>query len=258
VAWPIIASPGFYVAAAVSVILLGLSKGGFAGLGMLSLPLMALVVPPLQAASIMLPILVVQDVVSVWAYRRAWSGRNLAILLPAGMLGIALGYLLAARVSNASVELAVGVISIVFGAWRFIMDRGAKVMPSVQPSPLFGLVCGVASGFTSMIAHAGGPPFQIYTMPQRLPRDVFIGTGVLFFATINLIKIPPYLALGQFTAENLATAAMLVPVAIASTIAGVHLARRVSGEKFYPIIYALMVLVGLQLAWTGARTLWGA
>ena len=74
-----------------------------------------------------------------------------------------------------------------------------------------GIVLGLVTGFTSMIAHAGGPPFQIYVMPQRLPRDVFVGTGAMFFALVNWIKVPPYLALGQFTAENLATAARPVP-----------------------------------------------
>ena len=108
-----------------------------------------------------------------------------------------------------------------------------------------------------MIAHAGGPPFQIYVIPQRLPRDLFVGTGVMFFALVNVIKVPPYLALGQFTAENLLTSAALFPLAAASTWAGVLLVRRVSGERFYNIVYALLLLLGLKLVFDGGRWLLG-
>ena len=103
-----------------------------------------------------------------------------------------------------------------------------------------------------MIAHAGGPPFQIYVMPQRLPRDVFVGTGAIVFALVNWIKVPPYLALGQFTMENMATAGALFPLAIASTWAGVLLVRRVSGQSFYTAVYVLLVFVGATLIYDGA------
>src|SRR5919112_3047075 len=107
-----ITEPLFYVAATPAVILLGLSKGGFSGVGMLSLPLMALFISPVQAAAITLPILVVQDVVSVWAFRHSWDRRNVAILLPGALVGVLLGYLLAARVSESAVKLAVGTVGI--------------------------------------------------------------------------------------------------------------------------------------------------
>jgi len=247
-----ITDPLFYAAAIPAVILLGLAKGGFSGLGLLSLPLMALTVSPVQAAAITLPILIVQDVVSVWAYRRTWDGRNLVILLPGAVIGILTGYLLAAKVSDAAVTLAVGVISLAFAVRRLMLERGGRDPLASKADVPRGLFWGWVTGFTSMIAHAGGPPFQIYVMPQRLPRDVFVGTGALFFALNNWIKVPPYLALGQFTSENLATAAALFPVAIASTWAGVLLVRRVSGQSFYTAVYALLVLVGAKLVYDGA------
>ncbi|HKH96646.1 MAG TPA: TSUP family transporter, partial [Beijerinckiaceae bacterium] len=107
-----IQDPLFYIVAVPAVILLGLAKGGFAGIGMLSLPMMALVASPVRAAAILLPILVVQDAVSVWAYRGQWDRRNLAILIPGGVVGVVLGYLLAAWVSDAALSLAVGAMSI--------------------------------------------------------------------------------------------------------------------------------------------------
>jgi uncharacterized membrane protein YfcA len=246
-----ITDPLFYAAAVPAVTLLGLAKGGFSGLGLLSLPLMALVTSPVQAAAITLPILIVQDVVSVWAYRHSWDRRNILILIPAAILGILTGYFLAARVSDAAVALAVGVICVAFALRRLVLERGATP-PKPAPADLpRGILWGWITGFTSMIAHAGGPPFQIYVMPQRLPRDVFVGTGAVLFALINWIKVPPYLALGQFTTENLATSGVLFPVAIASTWAGVWLVRRVPGERFYTLVYILLVFVGAKLIFDG-------
>ncbi len=239
-----IADPVFYAAAVPAVILMGLAKGGFSGIGLLSLPLMALVVSPVQAAAITLPILLVQDAVSVWAYRKQWDGRNVVILACGAVFGILAGYLLAAQVSDAVVRLAIGLISVAFAIQRLALGARAKITgAAVAP----GLFWGAVSGFTSFVAHAGGPPFQVYVMPQKMHRELFAGTGAVFFAIINLIKAPPYFALGQFTRENLTTAAVLFPVAIVSTWAGVVLVRRVSGERFYTIVYLLLIGVGGKL-----------
>jgi uncharacterized protein len=248
--------PTFYAAAIPAVILLGLSKGGLAGLGVLGMPLMALTIPPVQAAAITLPILIVQDAFSVWVYRRSWDRANLRVLLPGAVAGIILAHILAAEVPDAAVALVLGAISIVFALRRFLAVRYAPApMRTVAPSKPAGLFWGAVAGFTSMIAHAGGPPFQMYVLPQHLPRDIFVGTSVIFFALVNLIKVPPYLALGQLTPENLLTSAALFPLAIASTWAGVWLVRRVSGERFYNIVYALLLLLGCKLVVDGARWL---
>lgn len=246
----------FYLVAIPATILWGLSKGGLAGLSALSLPLMALVMSPLRASSIILPILIVQDVVSVWAYRRTWDKRNLAILLPSACVGIGLGYLFAARVSDAALELALGLIAVTFAARRLLLERNRQ-MPSTQARIIPGIVWGTISGFASMIANAGGPPFQVYVVPQRMPRDIFVGTGVVFFAVVNWVKVPPFIALGLFTRETVMTSLVMFPLAIASTWAGVLLVRRVSGERLYQIIYGLLILVGLKLIWSGGGKLLG-
>ena len=244
----------FFAVMVPAVILMGLAKGGFAGLGLLSLPLMSLVMPPLQAAAIMLPILMVQDVVTVWAYRRDFDRRSLTTLLPGAALGILAGYLLAARVPDAAVALAVGLISIGFASSRLV---GARRGPAPPTRPGFGpgTVWGAASGFTSMIAHAGGPPFQIYMLPLRLNPAAFVGTGAIFFAIVNIAKVAPYLALGQFTAENLTASALLFPLAIVATFAGVWLVRRVPAERFYTLIHWLLLCVGAKLTLDGVRGL---
>lgn len=251
---------GFYVLAILAVILTGLAKGGFAGLGVAAVPLMALAVPPVEAAAITLPILMVQDVFSVWAFRKTWDRAILLVMLPGAAVGIALGYGLAAFVKPAMVELTVGAIAIAFSAYRLWADRRGPVELKTAGLPVWldralGFAAGVLAGFTSQISHAGGPPFQIYALPKRLARDVFIGTSSIFFAVVNWMKVPAYLALGQFTRESLLTSAVLLPLAVASTWAGVWLVRRVSGEKFYTVIYVLLIAVGGKLVWDGVAGL---
>ncbi len=252
---PLLHNPLFYAVALPAIFILGLAKGGFAGLGMIATPLMSLVISPVQAAAILLPILIVQDVVSLWIFRGHWDLKLTAILALGAVFGIAAGWALAAWVSIAAVKLALGLTSVVFGAQRLWVERGhAMVAPSNAPAWV-GVLLGVATGFTSQIAHAGGPPAQIYLMPRQLARDVFIGTSTLLFAIINWVKVPAYLSLGQFTPANLSIAAAMLPLAIASTFLGAWLIRRVDGRGFNKLIYALMILVGVKLAWDGAAAL---
>ncbi|WP_336811114.1 sulfite exporter TauE/SafE family protein [Bosea sp. MMO-172] len=244
----------FFAAMVPAVVLTGLAKGGFSGIGLLSLPLMALVVSPVTAAAIMLPLLIAQDVVSVWSYRRDFDRRNLATLAPGALLGILVGYLLAAKVSDAAVVLAVGLISVGFALRRMLSD-GKKPTVATQANWSAGSLWGFFCGFTSMVAHAGGPPFQIYVMPQKLKPAVFVGTGAVFFAAMNLVKLVPYLALGQLNGQNLLASAALLPFAVAATFAGVWLIRRVPPERFYGIIYWLLLLVGAKLVYDGVQGL---
>lgn len=246
--------PTFYLAAIPAVILVGLAKGGFAGIGTVSLPLMALAIDPVQAAAILLPIMMVQDVVSVGAYWKKWDRRNLMLLVPGAIVGILIGYLLASRVSMAAFNVALGLIAAAFALRYLLLPQ----MAPKQGGSLAGYFWGTVSGFTSMIAHSGAPPFQIYVMPQKLERDTFVGTSNAFFGIVNWLKFPAFVALGEFTTENVTTTAVLMPLAIASTWAGVLLVRRVPAEPFYKFIYLLLTIVGLKLMWEGGTALLGA
>lgn len=250
-----ITDPLFYLVAIPAVIVMGLSKGGLAGIGVLALPLLTLTVSPVQGAAIMLPILILQDVVGVWAFRKTIDRRNLYILLPSAAFGVAIGYLLAARMPDAIIAMMVGIISIVFGARRFYLDTRQIPPPARSADVLPGLFWGTCCGFTSMISHSGAPPFQIYVLPQKLPRDIFIGTSAIVFAVINWMKVVPYFALGQFTSNNLTTAAVLFPLAFASTWAGVFLVRRIGGKTFYLVVYALLILLGIKLIYSALQSL---
>ena len=244
----------FYLAAIPAVVLLGLSKGGFAGLGTLTVPIMALAISPVRAAAILLPLLIVGDWVSVYAFRRDFSTRNIAILIPSSVIGVGLGWLLAARVSEDAVRLAVGLISILFVVYMVVRDRlGAATVE--KPGVPSGVLWGSVAGFTSFISHSGAPPFQVYVMPQKLAPRVFAGTSTIVFAAINLIKAPPYFFLGQFSRANLTLSLHLMPVAIVSALGGVWLVRRVSTERFYAIILALTFLIGVKLTWDAVEAL---
>lgn len=238
----------------LAVTITGLSKGGFAGMGMLATPILVTVMPPLTAVSVMLPILLVQDAMSVFAYRRTVDWATLRILMPGALIGIALGYFLAAWVNADAVTLVIGVIALGFSIYYGVKNRLKTALP-VRPAGWVGMLCGAASGFTSMISHAGSPPFQIYAMALRLPRDIFVGTSVVFFAMVNTAKLAPYLALGQMSVGTLWVSAMMVPLSLLATWAGIWLVRRIDPDRFIYVILGLLGAVGVWLIVDGAQGL---
>jgi uncharacterized membrane protein YfcA len=249
----VITDPLFYVAAIISVVFLGLAKGGFSGVGMIATPLIALTVPPVQAASIVLPILLVQDVLTVWVYRKDWDAWNLKVMLPGSLIGIFAGWALAAYVSESYVRLALGLITLAFVLNNWF---GAEKKVASRPSVASGVICGALSGFTSMISHAGAPPFQLHILPQRLDRLTLAATAAVFFATVNFIKVLPYFALGGFTAGNLATSAALFPFAIFTNVIGIWLVRVMPTELFYRVTYFIVFLISLELIRGGVSGIW--
>ena len=235
----------------VAVILVGLAKGGFAGLGALATPLLALVLPPATAAALLLPILIVQDAISVWTFRREWDRWIVAWMLPGALLGVALGWFYAANVDERALMTALGAITFAFGAWRLWLGRGGRAaVPSRSPG-WTGSLFGLATGFASQIAHAGGPPFQMWVAPRGLAHLRFVGTQSVLFAILNWVKLPAFIGLGALTRPVLVAAAALVPLAIVSTFAGIWLIRRIETAQFYVLVYWLMIALGLRLAWVG-------
>ncbi|MGK2740635.1 sulfite exporter TauE/SafE family protein [Tepidicaulis sp. LMO-SS28] len=251
-----ITDPWFYAAAIPAMLLVGLSKGGFAGgLGILGVPMMALVVSPLQAAGIMLPILIAMDMIGVWAYRKTFDKKNLMILLPGAAIGILIAFLAASYVTDSFVRLLIGGIALAFTLDHWI---GRRAEAEAKPrNRLKGSFWGGVGGFTSFVAHAGGPPFQIYMLPQKLDKVVYVGTSVMFFTAVNLIKVPPYIALGQFQTENLMTSLVLLPLAPIGMLLGIKALHVIPEKPFYRIAYAALFLVGLKLIWDGAAPLLG-
>jgi uncharacterized protein len=246
----LLTDPWFYVAATVACLIAGISKGGFGGgLGVIGVPLMALTISPVQAAGIMLPVLCAMDLFGLWAYRRTWDRANMRVLLPAALLGIGIGTLSASLLSDDAVRAIVGVVAVVFTVHYVV--RGRLQLQPTQARPVVGWFWGTIAGFTSFLAHAGGPPLSVYLLPQRLEKTLFAGTTVVFFAVVNFAKLVPYAFLGQLNVSNLATAAVLMPLAPLGMWLGIRLHQSVSDKWFYRVVYVCVFLTGLKLLWDG-------
>lgn len=245
---PLLHDPLFYAVAIPAVILAGLSKGGFGGgVAFVAVPLMALVISPVQAAAIMLPILCVMDVAALWSWRGVYDRRVLVDMMPGAVAGVGFGWLLAAVVTAEVVRLVVGLVALIFVfRWLYTQYRHGSGYSS-QRNPISAAFWGAVSGFTSFVAHVGGPPYQVYVLPLRLDPKVLSGTTAIFFAITNAIKLVPYFALGQFDATNLTASAVLMPLAPLSTLAGAWLVKRMRPELFYPLTYATVALIAVKL-----------
>lgn len=247
-----ITDPWFYAAAIPAVLLFGISKGGFGGgLGTLAVPLMALVISPIQAAAILLPLLCLMDIVSLWQYRRKWIWPELTVLLPGSLLGIGVGTILFEYMSASVIRLIVGTVAVSFTVhyWLSVRGRSASSLTDF-PRPV-GTFFGAITGFTSFVAHAGGPPINMYLLRRPLNRTDFVATTVLFFAVVNYVKLIPYAWLGQLATGNLMTSLALSPLAPIGVLIGVYLHKRVSDRFFFAFVYLLLFAVGLRLIYDG-------
>ncbi len=248
---PLITDPMFYAAAIPAVLLVGVSKSGFAaGFGALGVPLMALAIPVPQAAAIMLPLLAIMDLIGL---RALWFERDAALLrllLPAGLLGTLVGFALFRVLSAPTVAAVVGAITLVFLAIRTVFPPKAEAS---RPSPLLGFALATVSGFTSFVAHAGGPPMGFFMLPLKLPPLRFAATMSVFFAVVNAAKWLPYAALGLIDATNMTTSLALAPAAPLGVWLGLKWVRRIPPVLFYRVFSLGMLLTGIKLLWDGLR-----
>ena len=244
---PLITDPYFYAVSIPAVLLLGLSKSGFgAGFGSLAVPMMALAVTVPQAAAILMPVLLVMDLLGMAAFRKDFDIPMLKFLIPCGLLGIGIGALLFKALPAHVVAGLVGVFTLLFLAQRLLFPP----KPGSAPPPRWvGAILTATSGFTSFIAHAGGPPINAYMIPLKFSPVKFTATMAAFFFVINLSKWIPYAWLGLLDVRNMATSLALLPFAPIGVWAGVKVARRIQPVLFYRLVYAGMLLTGLKLVW---------
>ena len=242
----------FFLIAGPAVLLAGISKGGFGGgLGILAVPLMALVISPTQAAAVMLPILCTMDLFGMWAYRRRWDRANMLILIPASVVGIAFGAATFRYFDAMSIRLLIGAIAVAFTVHFVVRERIRDAAKQFSHNPWIGRVCGALAGFTSFVAHAGSPPVNIYLMPQKLDRTVYQATTVIFFTVVNYVKLIPYAWLGQLSGENLSTSLILLPLVPVGMGLGIWLHSRVNDVFFYRFCYLFLFMTGCKLIYDG-------
>lgn len=247
----LLSDPKVLVLAVVAVLILGMAKGGFSGFGALATPLLALALPPVTAAAVLMPVLLVQDVVSVWSFRHTWDRWIVSWMAPGALVGVVIASLLAAAVPEERLLLLLGVITLGFGLYRLWIERGGRIVAASTSPGWVGLLFGAATGFTSQVAHAGGPPFQMWVTPRRLEHQTYVGTSSILFAMINWMKVPSYFLLGTLNRTTLTAGALLLPLGVVSTLVAIRVIRRLSSHRFYTLVYVLMVLLGGKLCWDG-------
>ena len=246
-ALPLITDPFFYAVSIPAVLLLGVSKSGFgAGFGSLAVPMMALAVTVPQAAAILMPVLLVMDLLGMAAFRKDVDRALLKFLLPFGLAGIVLGTVLFRVLDARVVAGVVGLVTLLFLAQRLLFPPRADSPP---PPKWLGAILTATSGFTSFIAHAGGPPINAYVIPLKLRPVLFTGTMAFFFFFINLSKWIPYAWLGLLDWRNMATSLALLPFAPIGVWVGVRIAHRINQVLFYRMVYAGMFLTAVKLLW---------
>lgn len=238
---------------------MGISKSGFgAAFGGLAVPMMSLAIPVPQAVAIMLPLLLVMDLVGLAAYRRQADRRLMRILLPAGLAGIVIGFLVFRSVDGRWLSALIGSIAIGFvlqRLWQARRSRTGSPAAAAVPGPhrLKGSFWAALSGFTSFVSHAGGPPLSVYLLPQRLTPQVYVATVTVFFAAINFAKWLPYAALGLIDLRNMATSLALVVFAPIGNWIGLLIAGRIQPVLFYRVVNGALLLTGLKLLWDAFR-----
>ena len=245
--------PFFFLCAVPAVLIFGIAKGGFGGsIGVVSVPLMAFAVSPLQAAAILLPILCVMDLLAVHKFWRAWDTDNLKVILPGACLGVVLGAFTFKYLSEAHVRILIGGLAAGFALNYY---RKGRLHAPQLPNRIRGSFWSMVAGFTSFGIHAGGPPLSVYLMPQKLHPTLFVGTCTILFAVTNYIKLIPYFWLGQFNVENLWASLLLLPLAPLGVWLGYWMHRRFSSAQFYGLFNLFLLLAGTKLSYDGVVAL---
>lgn len=246
-------TPYFFVAALVTL-LIGISKSGLAGGGSsLGVPLLSMFVSPIVAAGILLPILILIDGTNLWNYRHNFHRRFLALLLPGAVFGIAVGSLVFTAINPAHLKLIIALIALWFSALYFLRRY---LRSATKPlARKWALILGAVGGFTSHLAHAGGPPVRVFLLSQGIDKTLYVGTMGFLFAAINVIKLGPYVALGQINSETLWASLMIIGFVPLGVFLGLRLHRLISQDAFMLLSHILLAMAGVKLAIDGTLAL---
>ena len=238
----------FYFYAGIGVILFGISKGGFAGpIAILSIPIMSLVMSPIKAAAILLPVLLVMDLVAMYIYWNKWDLQNIKIIIPPSIVGILIGTLTFSFTSENSIRIIIGCIAIIF-IFLSLLQQNNKL---VKPTKNKGMFWSLVGGYTSFIIHSGGTPVNFFLLPQKLDKTVYVATMTLAFFIINIVKLLPYYYLDQLVFSNLKASLILLPLAPISILLGYYLHKKVDEKTFYFLIYFFLGIGGVKLIFDG-------
>jgi len=236
----------FFILAAISVVILGISKSGFgAGLGVLAPPLMASQSSLAEALAILLPLLIAID---LFGLRRFWSNadrRILKLILWPAAIGMLMGYLFFSLITPKVLSLSIGIFTLLFLIQGLVMSR--IDLKEAKPYPWLGRLMGGLSGFTSFVAHIGGPPITIYMLREKVSPMVYTSTLGIFFTIMNLGKLVPYAHLDLLNLNQLATSILLLPLVPVGVYIGFYLAKRISAKWYFIIVQFCLLVASIKL-----------
>jgi len=252
---PGIPAPLFWCFVGIAILLQGISKSGFAGgLGILSVPMMLLVMPAEKVVASLLPILILCDFNAIYYHRNHCEWPQLRRIYPPCLIGILAGAALWWYIGRAGVDpyedqlkRFVGVIAVLFACYIFAKETSMRFVRDHRAGPTTAWLAGISAGFTSTLAHAAGPIISLYMFSQSLGKTRFVGTVAWTFTAINLTKLPFYIAIGLIDWRILVFDVVLVPLIPVGSYLGLWMHDRVPERPFNWIVLVLTLLAGIQL-----------
>ena len=233
--------------AALVALIIGFSKGGLGGtLGALATPLMALVMPANQVIGLLLPVLMIADVFAVASLWKRWDWQLIILLMPGAVVGVTIGTYFITNAPTATLKLALGIIVLLFALYKILEGRLFSRL-TYQAKDWHGSIAGTVAGFSSALAHTGGPPISIYLLLRRIPTHTFNATSALFFAIINWVKVPYYVYAQLFDFQQIRSLIWLLPLLPLGVWGGKWAADKISQKAFERVIIALLVVTALLL-----------
>ena len=236
----------FFLTVVPAIILFGVAKSGLGGsVSLISIPLMTFVMPLNQALAILLPILIFSDFISAYKFRKEFDLNTLKLMVPFAAIGAIIGASTFSYFSESYLKFILGVMGFIFAFHYFLLKKGAN--KPVAANYFKGAICSAVAGFTSFCAHSGGTPTSIYLLPLRLKKEIYVGTRIIFFTCINLVKLPFYLYLSMVNTSSVTQSLILLPLSVFGIFIGYKLLKIIEEDLFYSAIYILILVASTKL-----------
>jgi uncharacterized membrane protein YfcA len=238
--------PWQWLLAVAAALLVGVSKTGIGGLGMLSVVIFAQIMPAKQATGTVLPLLILGDLMAVASYRSHTQWRFLWKLFPWTAAGVVIGFFALGRIDDNQARILIGMIVFVLLVVHVLRRRGA-LKEETDHGWWFAPMIGVLAGFTTLVANAAGPLMAIYLLAMRLPKMEFVGTGAVFFMLLNLFKVPFMVNLGLIDAQSFKLNLLLAPAVLIGALAGRRILVKIDQRLFENLALLLSAIAALIL-----------
>ena len=236
----------FFLTVVPAIILFGVAKSGLGGsVSLISIPLMTFVMPLNQALAILLPILIFSDFISAYKFRKEYDLNTLKLMVPFAAIGAIIGASTFSYFSESYLKFILGVMGFVFAVHYFFLKKDAN--KPVAANYFKGAICSAVAGFTSFCAHSGGTPTSIYLLPLRLKKEIYVGTRIIFFTCINLVKLPFYLYLSMVNTSSFTQYIIILPLSVFGIFVGYKLLKIIEESLFYNAIYILILVASTKL-----------